>query len=69
MSRPEQMTWRKSSYSGGGEHCVEVGHAGRSRAIRDTKLGAASPVIAVPDTAFTALLTRLRAASEAQLSD
>jgi hypothetical protein len=69
MSRPEPMTWRKSSYSGGGENCVEVGQAGSTRAIRDTKLGAASPVIAVPDTAFTALLARLRTASEAQPSD
>ena len=31
-------TWRKSSYSGGnGSNCVEVGGAGRSVAVRDTK--------------------------------
>ena len=30
-------TWRKSSYSGGDNNCVEVGTAGAGVAVRDTK--------------------------------
>jgi hypothetical protein len=29
--------WRKSSYSGGDNNCVEVGTAGAGIAVRDTK--------------------------------
>ena len=29
--------WRKSSYSGNGGECVEVGHVQRAIAVRDTK--------------------------------
>src|SRR6266536_3572045 len=29
--------WRKSSYSGNGGDCVEVGQAARAMAVRDTK--------------------------------
>jgi len=29
--------WRKSSFSGNGGDCVEVGHAARAVAVRDTK--------------------------------
>ena len=29
--------WRKSSYSGGDNNCVEVGATGESIAVRDTK--------------------------------
>jgi hypothetical protein len=30
-------SWRKSSYSGGDNNCVEVGRAGAAIAVRDTK--------------------------------
>ena len=30
-------TWRKSSYSGGDNNCVEVGTPGAGIAVRDTK--------------------------------
>jgi hypothetical protein len=30
-------SWRKSSYSGGDNNCVEVGTAGAGIAVRDTK--------------------------------
>jgi hypothetical protein len=29
--------WRKSSYSGGGNNCVEVAQAGGTSAVRDSK--------------------------------
>jgi hypothetical protein len=34
--------WRKSSFSGNGGECVEVGHVQRAIAVRDTKDCAAS---------------------------
>lgn len=38
--------WRKSSRSNGGGNCVEVALHGRgSSAVRDSKLGQASPVL------------------------
>lgn len=56
----EGMTWCKSTYSGSGEHCVELGHTARTHAIRDTKLAAASPVIHTSADTFAALLTHMR---------
>lgn len=53
--------WRKSTYSPH-ENCVEIGSAPGLVGIRDTKLGAAaSPILAVDKTAFTALLTAAKA--------
>lgn len=57
---PESMNWLKSSYSGSGEHCVELGHVPGERGIRDSKLGAASPVIRTSPAAFAALLAHVR---------
>jgi hypothetical protein len=38
--------WRTSSYSSGDpDNCVEVGATPDQRAVRDTKLGPASPVL------------------------
>lgn len=38
MSTPDQRTWRKSSYSGGGSgNCVEVAHSLDRVAVRDSK--------------------------------
>jgi len=31
------VQWRKSSYSGGGNDCVEVAFVGRDAAVRDSK--------------------------------
>jgi hypothetical protein len=44
---PSRFTqWRKSSYSTAtAGNCVEVGTAPGERAVRDTKLGAASPTL------------------------
>jgi hypothetical protein len=38
------VSWRKSSYSGGDNNCVEVGVTGESIAVRDTKNRQASAV-------------------------
>lgn len=55
--------WFKSSFSGGQNGCVEVnlsvpGYSG----IRDSKLGPASPVLAVSTVEWRALLASLRQA-------
>lgn len=35
--RPTARQWRKSSYSGGGNDCVEVSFCGSAPAVRDSK--------------------------------
>ncbi|KAA9375494.1 DUF397 domain-containing protein [Microbispora cellulosiformans] len=38
LSPPYLLEWRKSSYSGSGDNCVEVAElAGGGRAVRDSK--------------------------------
>lgn len=51
--------WFTSSYSSGDAECVEVAFLPGHRLVRDSKLGDASPVLAVsPDewSAFTAVV-------------
>ncbi|WP_320773904.1 DUF397 domain-containing protein [Streptomyces sp. CRN 30] len=57
-------TWKKSSFSGGGEGnaCVEVAHHHSHIAIRDSKAPARIP-LKVPAGAFTAFVDGLKAAS------
>lgn len=50
--------WRKSTRSGSQQECVEVGN-GTDVRIRDTKLGEASPVLAVTPAAWKAFLAGL----------
>jgi hypothetical protein len=54
----EALNWHKSSYSGGtGNDCVEVADNARGLTmLRDTKLTADSPVIAVTDQAWDTFL-------------
>ncbi|KAF3470138.1 DUF397 domain-containing protein [Streptomyces sp. Tu 3180] len=40
-----QARWRKSSYSGGANDCVEIVHLGAHAAVRDSKDPGRSPVI------------------------
>lgn len=47
--------WRKSTYSPN-ENCVEIGSVPGTIGIRDTKLGAASPILTVTKATFTAFL-------------
>ncbi|MGH3696185.1 MAG: DUF397 domain-containing protein [Pseudonocardiaceae bacterium] len=55
----QERAWYKSSYSNGGQNdCVEVncsqtGHVG----VRDSKLGTASPVLAVPAAQWSCIVT------------
>lgn len=45
--------WRKSSYSGQGNACVEVADA---RLVRDSKLGDESPILSLSEAAFKAFI-------------
>ncbi|OZM71453.1 DUF397 domain-containing protein [Amycolatopsis antarctica] len=56
----EQRTWRKSSYSGAENNCVELAVTPAETAIRDTK-DREGGTLTVPSTAFAALLTDIRA--------
>ncbi|MFJ5989730.1 DUF397 domain-containing protein [Lentzea sp. NPDC092896] len=55
------LTWRKSSYSGQGSDCVEVGHG---VGIRDSKAPAAH--LPVSDQAWTAFLGLVKAPTSAR---
>ncbi|MGQ0717009.1 MAG: DUF397 domain-containing protein [Pseudonocardiales bacterium] len=46
----QERAWYTSSYSNGGQNdCVEVNHSLAGRVgVRDSKLGTASPVLAIP---------------------
>lgn len=54
------LRWRKSSFSGGtgggNDNCVEIALAGSETAVRDSK-NAAGPLLILPATAWSALLT------------
>ena len=54
-------TWKKSSYSGGGEGnaCVEVAHRHPRIAVRDSKAPARA-TLSFPAPAFTALIDHLK---------
>ncbi|MCA1192075.1 DUF397 domain-containing protein [Saccharopolyspora sp. 6V] len=54
-------TWRKSSYSNGsGGVCVEVAIVNAGTGIRDSKLGAASPVLTFGHDAFDDFLAAIK---------
>ena len=51
--------WFTSSYSSGSAECVEVAYLPGHRLVRDSKLGDASPILAISPTewsAFTAVV-------------
>ncbi|MGH3589203.1 MAG: DUF397 domain-containing protein [Pseudonocardia sp.] len=54
-------TWRTSSYSNNGGECVEVADQSGFVLVRDSKLGAASPILTVTTAQWHALLTAIRA--------
>lgn len=58
----ESMAWHKASYSGSGEHCVELGYSTAACAVRDSKLGAHSPLLRLTPGGHDALTTHLRGA-------
>jgi hypothetical protein len=53
--------WRKSSYSGAKEHCVEIAPAERAVLVRDTKDHDTGPILAFPRAPWAAFLTAVRA--------
>jgi hypothetical protein len=55
------MKWRKSSYSSDDGNCVEVADRAGGRAVRDSKLGDASPVLRFSAPQWSALLAKIRA--------
>lgn len=52
------VTFRKSSYSGGHNNCLEVGHADKLVGIRDTK-NRAEGTITVPRTTWLAFIRQV----------
>ncbi|MGW8849302.1 DUF397 domain-containing protein [Streptomyces xiamenensis] len=52
--------WRTSSYSEANGQCIEVAHVGERVLTRDTKLGGAGAVLAVPADAWSAFVAELR---------
>ncbi|MFE4420203.1 DUF397 domain-containing protein [Streptomyces sp. NPDC001698] len=61
MTTPD--TWRKSSYSGGGDGnaCVEIAHRRAHIAVRDSKAPARA-TLSFPAAAFVTFLDSLKAA-------
>ncbi|WP_019855609.1 DUF397 domain-containing protein [Actinopolyspora mortivallis] len=60
-SRLTEARWRKSTRSNGGGQCVEVARNLPGTAlVRDSKLGADSPVLAVPPERFTTFLDTIK---------
>ncbi|MFG2790526.1 DUF397 domain-containing protein [Streptomyces sp. NPDC048419] len=59
---PTPDTWRKSSYSGGGEGnaCVEIANRLTHVAIRDSK-APDKGILSLPTTSFTAFIDALKA--------
>ncbi|MFI0486782.1 DUF397 domain-containing protein [Actinomadura sp. 9N215] len=61
-SRQRYMGWRKSSYSGTGNNCVEAGRAEERRVVgvRDTASGSAGPVLEFEADVWAAFLMEVR---------
>ncbi|MGH8571891.1 MAG: Scr1 family TA system antitoxin-like transcriptional regulator [Gammaproteobacteria bacterium] len=57
---PDQ-NWRKASYSATNNTCVEVADRPGAKAVRDSKLGDASPILTVPAAQFAALTDTIQA--------
>ncbi|HWC84097.1 MAG TPA: DUF397 domain-containing protein [Pseudonocardiaceae bacterium] len=56
-----EVAFRKSSYSSeNGQACVEVARHEEWAAVRDSKLGPASPLLTTPGANWTAFLTALK---------
>lgn len=64
QSETENTSWRKSSFSGSGEHCVEIARSSAACGIRDSKAGAGSPALLVSGAAFDSFLSRVASRPE-----
>ncbi|HEX7659594.1 MAG TPA: DUF397 domain-containing protein [Pseudonocardiaceae bacterium] len=59
LAEQDRLTWRKSSYSGTQENCVEIAFDQQAVAVQDSK-NPTGPTLAVDPAAFTSFLTSLR---------
>ncbi|TNY36550.1 DUF397 domain-containing protein [Thermomonospora catenispora] len=61
MNRPDPAyaTWRKSTYSGGGNNCVEVADLGAVVAVRDSK-NPDGPALTLHRSQWTAFVRALK---------
>jgi hypothetical protein len=55
-----RAAWRKSSFSGSGNACVEVADLATGTGIRDSKLGDRSPVLSVTTAHWSAFTAGVR---------
>ncbi|MGW3467959.1 DUF397 domain-containing protein [Saccharopolyspora sp. NPDC000995] len=61
MTNNSRLRWRKSSYSGGAQQCVEVARVDHSHgALRDSKLGDRSPILVVGMNAFSSFISSIK---------
>jgi hypothetical protein len=58
----QERAWYKSSYSNGGQNdCVEVNCSRASHVgVRDSKLGTASPVLAIPAAQWARVIAAIQ---------
>lgn len=59
MPKATRTAWRKSSYSGGGENCVEVAHIPGHVGIRDSK-NPQSALLILANTRWAALTNEIK---------
>lgn len=54
------MNWFKSSFSSGGDNCVEVAFHGNQIQVRDSKRGDGSPILAFTESEWQAFIDGVR---------
>ncbi|MBK0870871.1 DUF397 domain-containing protein [Saccharopolyspora sp. HNM0986] len=57
----QHPTWRKSTYSGNLNECVELAVGVDGPAVRDSKLGESGPVLRLDAAAFASFLDAVKA--------
>lgn len=61
MTNTNRLQWRKSSYSGGAQTCVEVARVDDAHgALRDSKLGDSSPILVVGAASYTSFINSVK---------